>query len=219
MKYQLVVFDLDGTVLDTLDDLTDSLNHVFALHSMPLRTRKEVRSIIGNGIKNLITLSAPSGTSAELIDRLFADYTLYYKEHCADKTVPYAGMIELIERLRAEGVKTALVSNKGDYAVKELVKKYFDGLFDFAAGERDGVRRKPAPDTVIEAVRTLSADLKSTVYVGDSEVDILTAQNAETDIIAVSWGFRDREVLKEKGAPVIADTPEELYSFLSDAGK
>ena len=214
MKYQLAIFDLDGTLLDTLEDLADSTNYIMRQFGYPERTLAEVRNFVGNGIRKLLERSAPKDTSSEEIDRMFEQFKAYYGEHCADKTKPYDGILELLEKLREQGVKLAVVSNKADYAVKALCEQYFSGFFDEAVGERTGVARKPAPDTVNEVLKNLQIDKSQAIYIGDSEVDVQTARNAELDCIAVDWGFRDMAVLKEAGAETIVSTPEKLFKYL-----
>jgi len=213
MKYQLAIFDLDGTLLNTLDDLADSVNYIMGLFGHPTRTLKEVRSFVGNGIRKLIERSAPKDTPEEEIDRMFEAFKEYYGVHCADKTKPYEGIMELLTDLQKQGVKLAVVSNKADYAVKALCEQYFPGYFDEAVGERAGIARKPAPDTVNEVLKNLQIDKSQAVYIGDSEVDVQTAQNAEMDCIAVNWGFRDKEVLEEAGAEIIVSTPAEVLGL------
>ncbi len=214
MKYQLAIFDLDGTLLNTLEDLADSANYVMKAFGYPERTVEEIRNFVGNGIRKLLERSAPEGTPAEEIDRMFETFITYYKEHCADKTKPYDGIMELLEKLQRQGLKLAVVSNKADYAVKALCEQYFPSCFNEAVGERAGIARKPAPDTVNEVLKNLQIDKSQAVYIGDSEVDVKTAQNAEMDCIAVDWGFRDTEVLKMAGAETIVSTPEELLRYL-----
>ena len=214
MKYQLAIFDLDGTLLNTLDDLADSVNYIMGQFDHPVRTLPEVRSFVGNGIRKLIERSAPTDTTAEEIDRMFEAFKEYYGAHCADKTKPYDGIMELLAALQKQGIKLAVVSNKADYAVKALCEQYFPGYFDEAVGERVGIARKPAPDTVYEVLKNLQTDKSQAVYIGDSEVDVQTAQNAEMDCIAVDWGFRDRKVLEEAGAETIVSTPAELLNHM-----
>lgn len=211
MKYQLAIFDLDGTLLNTLEDLADSVNYVMRSFGYPERNLTEVRAFVGNGIRKLVERSAPNGTSAEEIDRMFDQFKEYYGAHCADKTKPYDGIMELLDALKKQDMKLAVVSNKADYAVKALCEQYFAGIFDVAVGERAGIARKPAPDTVHEVLKNLQLDKAQTVYIGDSEVDVQTAKNAEMDCIAVDWGFRDKEVLEETGAETIVSTPAELF--------
>lgn len=210
MKYQLVIFDLDGTILDTLDDLADSTNVALQIHGFPVRTRQEIRAFVGNGIFNLIQRAVPVGTEEEKAKKVLADFKKYYGEHCADKTKPYEGIAELILQLRADGFKTAVVSNKADFAVQELCEQYFPKMFDYVVGEREGVRKKPAPDSVNEVLRQLGMKKTQAVYVGDSEVDVETAKNAKMNHIIVEWGFRDREYLMERGAEVLVATMQAL---------
>lgn len=214
MKYKLVIFDLDGTILDTLEDLALTMNHVLKLHGMPERTDDEIRLFTGNGIRNLIENSAADGTDSKIIDRMFDDFNTYYKEHCYDHTGPYEGISECMDRLKNDGCMIAVVSNKADYAVQALCDRFFPGEFDFAVGEKEGVRRKPCPDSVLHVLEKLSVEKGQSVYIGDSEVDIKTAANAGIDEIAVTWGFRDRDYLRECGADVIAEDTEELYELL-----
>ena len=214
MKYKLAIFDLDGTLLDTLDDLADSLAHTLAAANLPPRTRDETRRFVGNGIHKLIERAVPVGSPDALIDSIEREFRGYYKLHCADKTKPYDGIIELIERLRANGCKTAVVSNKGDFAVQELAVRYFSGLLDCAVGERAGVRTKPAPDSVNAVLEQLRVNRADAVYIGDSDVDIETAKNAGMDSISVLWGFRDREFLTEHGAMRFVTTPREIGDII-----
>lgn len=201
---------MDGTILDTLDDLTDTLNMSLAEVGMPVRTKDEVRSFVGNGVGKLLERAVPQGTTEEEMAALAGAFRKNYAVHCADKTKPYDGVPELIAALRAAGLKTAVVSNKVDFAVQTLAKGYFKGLFDMAVGEREGVRRKPAPDSVNEVMRTLGIPQEKTVYIGDSDVDADTARNAGVDFVGVEWGFRPREVLLEHGATVTVKTADEL---------
>lgn len=215
MKYKTVIFDMDGTVLNTLDDLTDSVNFALENNGLAQRSVDEVRAFVGNGIRKLIERAVPSGTGIETINAVFDDFKAHYAVHCAEKTAPYDGICALIDNLKKSGVKTAVVSNKADFAVQSLCKTYFDGVFDAAVGEKEGVRTKPCPDSVLEVVRTLESDFAATVYVGDSEVDIQTAKNACIPCISVDWGFKDRSFLEENGAEVIASDTDELLCILS----
>lgn len=212
--YKVAVFDMDGTILDTLEDLKDSVNYALAECGYPQRTYDEVRGFVGNGIRKLIERAVPKGTESADIDRVHEVFTGYYKLHCADKTKAYDGIKPLIEKLRANGIKTAVVSNKADYGVQELCKQYFDGLFDYAVGEREGIRRKPAPDSVNEALRALGMDKSEAVYIGDSDVDFETAVNAGLPCISVLWGFRDEEFLREKGAKLFVHDPAEIFDII-----
>lgn len=214
MLYNLFIFDLDGTLLDTLEDLKDSLNYALEQSGCPGRSLAEVRRFVGNGIRNLIERGVPEGTKKSVIDTVHKDFTEHYAIHCADKTRPYDGILELLRSLRASGCKTAVVSNKADYAVQELCRQYFDGLFDFAVGERRDIQKKPAPDAVYEVLKQLNIEKSHAVYIGDSEVDIETARNAGLGSIIVDWGFRDREFLMERGAEVIISGPEEIRDYV-----
>lgn len=210
MNYRLVIFDLDGTLLNTLEDLADSVNYVLWKHGYPERSLEEIRSFVGDGIHKLMERSLPEGTPPFLVEECFKEFTPYYKAHCADKTRPYEGIEELLSRLKESGIKTAVVSNKADYATKELCAKYFPGVFDEVVGERVGIHRKPAPDSVNEVIRLLGVTKEETVYIGDSDVDVQTAKNAEIDGIFVAWGFKGEEFLRSAGAERIVTNPEEI---------
>lgn len=214
MKYKLAIFDLDGTILDTLDDLADSLNYALEKSGYPVRDLEEVRRFVGNGIRKLVERGVPSGTSAEAADKVYESFTEHYKVHCADKTKPYENIPELLKKLRENGVKTAVVSNKADYAVQDLCVQYFDGLFDAAAGEREGVRRKPAPDSVNIVLEKLGVNRENAVYIGDSDVDVETARNSGMDCIAADWGFRDRDILVQCGAEIIVSEPMKIAEIV-----
>lgn len=214
MKYQLAIFDLDGTLLDTLDDLADSVNFALESKGYPQRSREEVRRFVGNGIRKLVERAVPAQTDCSDVDEVFACFVSRYKEHCADKTKPYDGVLELLRQLKEYGVKTAVVSNKADDAVKALCNQYFPGLLCEAIGERAGIARKPAPDTVQEVLRLLGTDKAQAVYIGDSEVDVETAKNADMDCIAVDWGFRDADVLRGAGAETMVSDIKQLKDVL-----
>ncbi len=211
-----IIFDLDGTLLDTLDDLRDALNHALAAHAYPTRTLDETRRFVGNGIRNLVARGVPAGTAEADIDAVFATFKPYYQAHCLDKTRPYEGILELLERLKQTGYPTAVVSNKADAAVQTLCDRFFPGVVDFAVGERQNVRRKPAPDSVFAALDALKVSREQAVYVGDSEVDIQTAHNAGLPCISVAWGFRTEKTLLEAGAERLARTPPELWELLQE---
>ena len=180
--YETIVFDLDGTLLDTLDDLAAAVNATLAKFALPLRTREEVRAFVGNGIVKLMERAVGSKDRADFAEIVTA-FKQYYGEHCADNTKPYDGVMELLQTLKTRGVKTAVLSNKADFAVKALCEQYFDGLILTAVGENEeaGIRKKPAPDSLFAVLDELGASKAETVYVGDSEVDIQTAQNAGVD--------------------------------------
>lgn len=214
MKYELLVFDMDGTILDTLEDLKNCMNYTLRLYNMPERTLDEIRSFVGNGIRRLIEQAVVPGTSAETMDAIHKDYMAYYKLHCADETKPYEGVIDAIRHLRSLGYKTAVVSNKAHPAVLELCDQYFNGLFDLAIGETPDVARKPAPDMVHMALKHFNVTKEQAVYIGDSDVDVATARNSELDMIAVDWGFRSRECLIEQGATTIISNPDEIKNYV-----
>lgn len=213
--YKLAIFDLDGTILDTLKDLTNSTNYALKKNGYKERTIEEVRSFVGNGIGKLIERALPKETEREVYEKVLRDFTEHYKIHCADYTCAYDGIVELVIKLKERGIKTAVVSNKADFAVKSLCEQYFKGLFEYTVGERTGIKRKPEPDSVYEVMNRLNISKENTVYIGDSEVDIKTANNAGIDIISVDWGFRKKEFLVENGAKVIASNMHELLYDLT----
>ena len=215
-KKTTVVFDLDGTLLNTLDDLAASLNYTMSEMGFPSRTLEEVRQFVGNGIAVLLGRAVPEGTDDETVEKAITIFKGHYGVHCNDRTAPYEGILPLIDRLQERDIKMAIVSNKADFATKELSRIYFQGKIPVAIGEKEaeGIRKKPAPDTVFKALELLGATVEDAVYVGDSEVDIATAENAGMDAILCSWGFRDVEVLKKLGAEVIIDDPSELLPFV-----
>ncbi|MBQ9022673.1 MAG: HAD family hydrolase [Eubacterium sp.] len=212
--YQLIIFDLDGTILDTLEDLMVSLNVALQKNKLSERSLEEVRSFVGNGIGMLIRRAVPADADEKMIRQVHTDFTDHYKDHSADHTRPYEGIPGLMKQLHENGHHVAVVSNKVDYAVQDLCRHYFPGLIDIAVGEKEGVRRKPEPDSVNEVIRLSGVSKESVVYIGDSEVDIRTAKNADIDAIIVEWGFRDRNFLIEQGASVLVKTPGELSALL-----
>lgn len=214
LPYSTVIFDLDGTLLDTLQDLADSVNHVLSLHQMPLRSLDEIRQFVGNGVELLICRAVPAGTAPDLEAQCLSEFRAYYAAHMSDHTAPYSGVPELLESLARAGIRVAVVSNKFDGAVKGLCRSYFGSLVPVAIGESQGVARKPAPDTVFRALAELGAEAGGAVYVGDSEVDIQTARNAGLPCLSVSWGFRDSALLTEQGAKRIFSSPGTLQAFL-----
>ena len=208
-----VLFDLDGTLLDTLEDLYQSVNAALAACGFPERTRMEVRSFVGNGVRNLMVRSVPDGEENPKFEECFQKFREHYAVHLNDHTAPYAGIMELLAKLREKEIPTAVVSNKSDAAVKKLCQETFGDLVPLAIGESERVQKKPAPDTIIEAAE-IDVPLKDCVYVGDSEVDLATAENAGIPCISVSWGFRDRELLESLGAKTLLDTVSELRDCL-----
>lgn len=213
-KYETVIFDLDGTLLNTLEDLADAVNYALRKMGMPERTLEEVRTFVGNGVRRLMELSVPEGSNNPAFEETFAKFREYYGVHCNDKTKPYEGVLELIRELKKAGYALAIVSNKLDSAVKELSEIYFEGIVKVAIGEKEGVAKKPAPDTVYAALRELNMPKETAVYVGDSEVDVMTAKNSGLPCISVLWGFRDEAFLRQNGATQFARTAEEVKSYL-----
>ena len=210
MIYRAVLFDMDGTVLDTLQDLWAAVNVSLRRFELPEASLDRVRAGLGNGAAHLIGCCAPK----ERRDEVLAFYKPWYDAHCNIATRPYAGILPLMARLKAAGVRLAIISNKPDPAVQELARAYFPGLLETAVGEREGIRRKPDPDAVLAAAAQMDLPVSACVYVGDTEVDLETARRAGMDCIAVSWGFRSREQLLAAGAARIADTAEELEEML-----
>jgi len=217
MKYKVAIFDLDGTILNTLEDLADTMNYCLRAYGMKERSLNEIKSFVGNGIRRLVERAVSNGTDAKTIEEIYAAFNQYYKDHCDVKTRPYEGIPEVLKKLKEEGVLTAVVSNKADYAVKKLCKEYFDGLFDYSVGEKEGIRRKPYPDSVISAIEHFGANPDEAVFIGDSEVDYQTAHNAGIDVIMVSWGFRDEDYLKSIGAAKIIHEPYEILREMQTA--
>ncbi len=214
MGINTVIFDMDGTVLNTLDDLTDAVNHVFSQFDLPPRSQEEYRKFFGNGIGYAMKCAAPEGTPDSLFDKMIPVFREYYDKHCLDKTRPYDGILELMKALKDKGYKMAIVSNKIDSAVKELNERFFSEYVSVAIGEKPGIKRKPAADTVLAALDELGASRDEAVYVGDSEVDLQTARNSGLPCIAVLWGFRDKDLLIENGATTFAKTPEDVLTVL-----
>lgn len=214
MPYQTVVFDLDGTLLDTLEDLYRAANAALESHSLPRRTRDEVRLFVGNGVEMLIRRAVPVGTDEETTLAVLADFKATYAAICEDHTKPYDGILAVLAALREKGIRVAVVSNKFDAATKQLCRKYFGELVEVAIGERAGVRKKPAPDTVYEALKELGMTATGAVYVGDSDVDIQTAENCGMPCISVTWGLRDKEFLLQSGAEILVDAPKDLLGVI-----
>lgn len=206
-----ILFDLDGTLLDTLGDLTDATNYALRSFGFPERTREEVRRAIGNGAENQIRRSLPEGTGEETVQKVLAVYKPYYTAHCRIRTAPYAGIPETLAVLK-EKYPVAIVSNKPDSAVKALCADFFPGIY--ALGEAPGCPRKPAADMVFRGMEAIGAD--SCIYVGDSEVDVLTAKNAGVPCVSVLWGFRDKEDIEAAGGSIFCHSPEEMINIIDD---
>ena len=208
-----VIFDLDGTLLDTLEDLWTAVNHALSVCNMPERSLDEVRRFVGNGIKMLMIRAVPGGEENPDFDKAFEAFKQYYGVHCNDTTKPYDEIPELLQELKEEGYAVAIVSNKIDSAVKDLNERYFPQV-EVAIGDRENLKRKPEPDSVFLALKELGRTQGEAVYVGDSDVDLQTAQNAGLPCISVLWGFRDRAFLKEHGASIFVDKPTEILDIL-----
>ena len=213
--YKLMIFDLDGTILATLDDLYNSVNYALSTLGYPTRTNAEVRAFVGNGMLNLIKRAAPDGATEDEIQNILSTFRSHYALHKADCTKPYTGIEKVLCELKKEGAILTVLSNKDDDAVGVLCEQYFPNTFDYTAGNRADRKRKPDPESVHAIINKYGLTASDTVYIGDSEVDILTAQNAKVDCVAVSWGFRDRDVLIDAGATMIADNMGQLYEYLT----
>ncbi len=209
-----IIFDLDGTLLNTLEDLRDSVNYALSKQNFPLRTLPEIRSFVGNGIRLLMERAVPENTDSKTFEICFKDFCDYYKIHMEDKTAPYDGINEMLKKIKAEGFKTAIVTNKADFAAQDLCKRMFGDTIDLVVGSTDDRPNKPAPDGVYYALEMFGSKLPNTVFVGDADTDILTANNAGLDSIGVLWGFRDREIIEKEGAKYIVDSVKDLEKLL-----
>lgn len=214
--YQTYIFDLDGTLLSTLNDLAASTNAALSHFGMPERSIEEVRMFVGNGVKKLMERSVPQGLMNPQFDAVYSFFRQHYLHHNLDTTQPYPGIMELLEELKRRGKQLAIVSNKFYTATQDLSRHFFPGLIQVAIGEREDIRKKPAPDTVFEALRQLGADKENAVYIGDSDVDVATALNAGLPCISVLWGFRDKTFLLNHGATTFVTRPSEILSSNSD---
>ena len=213
-QYDTIIFDMDGTLLDTLEDLQVSVNHALAQKQLPQRTREEIRSFVGNGVKRLVELASGFPEESPEFEAVFSIFKEHYGVHCDDHTRPYDGILELLSVLKEKGFRMAIVSNKYHEGVQELKNRYFGEYLSVAIGEQEGIRKKPAPDTVMEALRQLGSSRERSVYVGDSEVDIETAANSQMDCVAVAWGFRIREEQERAGGRNFIQQPMELLDWL-----
>lgn len=209
-----VIFDLDGTLLDTLGDLADGVNYALTQYGYPERSIDEVRHFVGNGVRNLMQQAIPEGLMSPHFEECLHTFKDYYSKNMQNKTRPYDGVLEMLDAVRDAGCKSAIVSNKFDRAVKELAKDHFGGHIEVAIGESSRTPKKPAPDCVYEALMQIGVSKEQAIYVGDSEVDVRTAHNAGIPCVAVTWGFRDRDVLVAEGADYIIDRPAELMQLI-----
>ena len=215
--YKHVIFDLDGTLLNTIDDLADTGNHVCTLHGWPTHTAAEFKLMVGNGIPKLVERFAPQGTSQEVLDQAFQEFMDWYGVHKEDKTAPYAGMPEVTKALREAGVSIAVLSNKADVMAGPVVEHYYPGIFPVVQGALPGLPTKPDPTLLHKLMDRLGATQEDTLFVGDSNVDIRTAKNGGLTGCGVLWGFRSREELEAAGADVIVSTPQELLDLILKA--
>ena len=208
--YKTYIFDLDGTLLDTLNDLHASCNYALRTHGMPERSMEEVRQFVGNGVKKLMERAIPDGLENPLFEETLQTFRQHYLLHNLDTTLPYPGIMDMLQQLKAQGKRIAVVSNKFYAATQDLCKHFFGDTIQVAIGEREDIKKKPAPDTVLEALRQLQVTRQDAVYVGDSEVDIETARNSGIPCISVLWGFRSKSFLLSHGATTFIETPNEL---------
>lgn len=216
--YSTYIFDLDGTLLNTLEDLTASTNYALRTHNMPEHTIDDVRRFVGNGVKKLIERAVPEGLANPEFDDVLTTFRAHYLEHSLDTTKPYPGVVELLRTLSERGKNIAVVSNKFYAATQELCAHFFGDYVKVAIGERENIRKKPAPDTVVEALRQLGVTAADAVYIGDSEVDVATATNSGLPCISVLWGFRDKDFLAAHGATQFVETPEQIFPLDSSRG-
>lgn len=212
--FKTYIFDLDGTLLSTLNDLASSTNYALRWAGMPERTIEEVRMFVGNGVKLLMERSIPEGVNNPKFEETYAKFREHYMEHNLDTTRPYDGVPELLHELKRRGKHLAIVSNKFYAATQDLAKHFFPDTIEVAIGERENIRKKPAPDTVLEALRQLNVSKEDAVYIGDSDVDIMTAKNCGLPCISVLWGFRDKDFLIEHGGSLFVEKPIEILSRL-----
>lgn len=213
-KVSTIVFDLDGTLLNTLEDLADSTNYALRQYGFSERTLEEIRAFVGNGVRKLIERALPEGAENPLFESVFTCFKSHYVEHCMDKTGLYAGIPELLQALKASGYRMAIVSNKLQSGVDELYEHYFSDTVEVAVGERPELNRKPAPDMVFLALERMGVSTGEAVYVGDSDVDVATARNSGLPCISVLWGFRDRDFLEQHGARIFVETPADFWQAL-----
>ena len=212
MKYRNIIFDLDGTLLNTIEDFTDGVNHVMEMYGYNTYSISQIKSFVGNGIMKLMETAVPNGKENEKFDEMYNEFKSYYTNHCRIKTRPYDDILNLLGLLKEQDYGLAIVSNKNDGAVKELAEYFFDDYINIAIGQSETTRKKPAPDTVYEAMKELPKG--ACLYVGDSEVDKMTADNAGTDCVLVSWGFRDKAMLESLKPLSVIDSPKELIAIV-----
>lgn len=217
MRYKLACFDLDGTLLNTLGGLTRSLNAARRMNNLAPQTEEQVTAFINNGVVKMIERSLaadPGDYSTELKERILKDYIAYYNSHVLEETRPYNGMMEALMRLKADGMKLACITNKNDEPAQKLIKHFFPEIFDYVKGSVEGVERKPSPEPIEKCLYSLGIENSDTVYVGDTEVDIMTAVNSGIDSISCTWGYRSRRFLVENGALFICTEPVDLRNLM-----
>ena len=214
MKYTTIVFDCDGTLLDTLTDLRNAVNYVLRAHDLPERSVPEVKAALGNGVAHLMCQSLPDSIPEAEFNTYLDEFKAYYGEHLQDYTAPYPGMLDVLDTLRAKGYKLAIVSNKIQEGITPLNKEYFGDRLPVAIGERPGLQRKPAPDMVLQALQELGSTQDESIYIGDSEVDVATAKNSGLLCIGVTWGFRDEQLHKDLGVTHIARKAEDIVTII-----
>ena len=210
-----IIWDMDGTLMDTLQDLAVAVNHALRKYNMPERTMEQIRRSVGNGVRRLVMLSVPEGEHNPQFQDVFDEFRSWYLLHCEDHTVPYDGIQEVLHELKAAGYRMAIVSNKLQEGIDELHRRWFSDTIDVAIGERPGIARKPAPDMVRLAMSELGASVGDSVYIGDSDVDLATARNSGLQCISVLWGFRTREELLQVGADCFAESPQDIRLILN----
>ena len=224
MGYKTIIWDLDGTLMDTLQDLMGAVNHALVLNGMPARTYQQIRSAVGNGVRRLVELSVPGGEENALFEKVLADFKSYYMEHCQDETGLYPGIAETLQTLKQQGLRMAVVSNKLQSGVTELIQSdvrvigqdrtiCLKDYIEVAIGERPEMARKPAADMVDKALEELGTGKEEAVYIGDSEVDLATARNAGLPCISVLWGFRDKDYMLTQGAETFVEDPLEIVGL------
>ena len=214
MKYKTVIFDFDGTLLYTVQDLADAVNYAIAKRGHPVHSVRAIERMIGNGVNMLVARALPQGFDTPDYEEIMTDFRAFYAEHCLDNTRPYDGVTGMLERLKSEGRAVAIVTNKHQSAAEQLRRRFFAGSVELIVGDFEGRRRKPEPDGVFAALRALGADARGAVYVGDTEVDMQTAENAGLDCICVAWGYRTKQELISLGAPAIAENTDQLLAML-----
>lgn len=217
MDKKIIIFDLDGTLLNTLEDLTDCVNFMLSEFNYPQKNINEIKNYVGNGIFKLIERAIPDGVLNKNFDKCVEIFKNHYKKNMYNKTRLYSGIDTMLKNLKTKNIITAVTSNKFDLAVKELCKKYFSGLIDYAIGENEkcGINKKPAPDMVMTVLNEYNLLPEQALYIGDSEVDIQTAKNCNIECISVSWGFKTKEFLIQNGAKNIINTPDEIFKYIS----